>query len=83
MIVVRRLRTAMAMPIADVRSRQLKHLNVDVQIVQARFTNGRVQIVVDNECLVDTPIAPRLRPVASAELPPAPPARRSGGGRPR
>lgn len=83
MVVVRRLRAAMAMPIPEVKSRQLKHLKVDVQLVQARFTNGRVQIVVDNECLVDTPIAPRLRQVASAELPPARPARRSGGARPR
>ena len=75
MVVVRRIQGAMAMPIPGVKTRQLEHLNVDVQIVQASFTNGRVQIVVGHECLVDAPIAPRLRPLASPEPLPSPPAK--------
>lgn len=56
-VVVRRLQAILAMPVPSVKRRHAKLLRVTVQLVQAGFTNGRFQVVVDDDRLVDAPIA--------------------------
>jgi diguanylate cyclase (GGDEF)-like protein len=56
MLVVRRLEAILAKPIPSVKRRHAKLLAVTVQLAKARFTNGRIEVVVDDECLIDAPI---------------------------
>lgn len=56
MIVVRRLEAILAKPIPSVRRGHTKLLTITVQLARARFTDGRIQLVVDDDCLIDAPI---------------------------
>lgn len=55
--VVRRLEATLAKPIPSVKRRHAQLLTITVQLARAQFTNGRIQLVVDDDCLIDAPIA--------------------------
>lgn len=56
LVVVRRLKAVLALPIPSVRRRHAKLVQVTVELGRARFTNGRFQVVVDGDRLIDAPI---------------------------
>ena len=58
LVVVRRLKAALVTPIPSVKRRHAKLVKVTVALVQARFTNGRFQILVDDDRLIDAPVTP-------------------------
>jgi diguanylate cyclase (GGDEF)-like protein len=57
LVVVRRLKAALAMPIPSVKRRHAKLVKVTVEVVRAQFTNGRFQVMADGERLIDAPVA--------------------------
>lgn len=63
MVVVRRLKATLAKPIPSVKRRHAKLLTITVQLASARFKNGRIHVVVDDDrrsgvsgLLIDAPI---------------------------
>lgn len=56
-VVVRRLTTALAMPIPAVRRRHAKLVEVTVALARGRLTNGRLQVLLDDEECIDAPVA--------------------------
>jgi GGDEF domain-containing protein len=58
MVVVSRLESALAKPVPSVKPRHADLVKVTAGIAGARLTNGRLQVVVDGDCLVDAPVVP-------------------------
>jgi GGDEF domain-containing protein len=58
MLVVRRLESALAKPVPSVKRRHAELVKVTVKIAGATLTNGRLQVVVNGDWLVDAPVAP-------------------------
>ncbi len=56
LVVVRRLKAVLAMPIPAVKRRHAKLVKVTVELGRAQFTNGRLQVMVGGDRLIDAPI---------------------------
>ena len=57
-IVVRRLQAVLATPIPSIKRRHARLVTATVEVSRATFTNGRLQILVGDDQLVDAPLPP-------------------------
>ena len=70
LVVVRRLKTVLALPIPSVKRRHAELVQVTVELGRARLMNGRLHVVVDGDRLIDAPITTATAAGADALGPP-------------